>query len=197
MVPKVMQDRMINYFLKFGSLNTDERAAILENLVVEEYPKGFHLLREGEKSFVNYFVLKGCVRRYNLKDDEESTTRFYTEDSWVLPAIGQAEEGVIDYNLQCLEACMLVIASEKEGNQLIHQFPKFQEVSQRILEREILHQQKHLAQYLNSTPEQRYLQLQQDTPELIERIPLYQLSSYLGVKPESLSRIRKRIAIRG
>jgi hypothetical protein len=50
-----------------------------------------------------------------------------------------------------------------------------------------------MASYITDTPEQRYLKLLQSRPDLIQRIPQYQLASYIGVKPESLSRMRKRI----
>jgi CRP-like cAMP-binding protein len=55
-------------------------------------------------------------------------------------------------------------------------------------------EQKRIGHYLTDTPEQRYLRLLTDHPELLKRVPQYHLASYLGIQPESLSRIRKRIA---
>lgn len=64
------------------------------------------------------------------------------------------------------------------------------------MEEEFGKQMQHLATYITMTPEERYLHLQQTRPELVQRVPQYQLASYLGIQPESLSRIRKRLAVK-
>ena len=64
------------------------------------------------------------------------------------------------------------------------------------MEKIFAEQQEIAASYFTNTPKQRYLKLLETRPDLLQRIPQYQLASYLGVKPESLSRIRKRIAIK-
>ena len=61
------------------------------------------------------------------------------------------------------------------------------------MESELSKYQEMLATYKTDTPEQRYLNILKFRPELIQRVPQHQLASYIGVKPESLSRIRKRI----
>ncbi|CAM4517670.1 cyclic nucleotide-binding domain-containing protein [Corallococcus exiguus] len=65
------------------------------------------------------------------------------------------------------------------------------------MQKVLAEQQERFASYLTDTPEQRYLKLTRTRPDLLQRIPQYQLASYIGVKPESLSRIRKRIATHG
>ena len=52
------------------------------------FKKGTILLKEGQNSFDNYFVVSGCVRQYILKDGDERVTKFYTEEEWILPAVG-------------------------------------------------------------------------------------------------------------
>jgi CRP-like cAMP-binding protein len=192
-----MEEKFIAYFSSFQPLTPEEIEAITASMVIREVAKGTILLSAGQQTTDNYFVLSGCVRQYYLVNGEEKTTHFYTEETWILPAIGfPAEEGV-DYYLECAEDSFLVVGNEAKGNELLDQFPKFQALSRKILEQEIIRQQTKLAVYQNSTPEQRYLSLQQAQADLMERIPQYQLASYIGVKPESLSRIRKRLAARG
>ena len=92
-----------------------------------------------------------------------------------------------------MEDSHLVIANDEQGNDFLEEFPKFQKTSQQILEKEIVRQQNELAKYINQSPEQRYIDLQKNRPDLLSRVPQYQIASYIGIKPESLSRIRKRI----
>lgn len=191
-----MEEKLVAYFSKFKLLSELEKQIITKDIKIGKVNKGTILLKARQKSLDNYFVLKGCVRQFYLNEGEERTTNFYTEEDWILPAIDPSSNQVSDYFLECTEDCVLVIANEQEGNELIEKFPLFQELSRMVLEKEIIKQQQKMAKYFNSTPEQRYIDLQKEKPELIERIPQYQLSSYIGVKPESLSRIRKRLADR-
>ncbi len=189
-----MKEKFIDYFLKFGPLSDAEIDLITNDLRIERFDKGHQLLVAGQRAFDNYFVLSGCVRQFYLNDGDESTTQFYTEEHWILPAIAQAESEISRFYLECVEDCHLVVANENDGNEMLHDNKRFQALSQIVLEKEIVKQQQHFVAFQNYTPEQRYLNLQKNRPDLIERIPQYQLSSYLGVKPESLSRIRKRLA---
>ncbi len=189
-----MIEKLIEYFSKFRTLSKEEIETISKDIKIGEFKKGTILLREGQKPYDNFFVLKGCVRQYILKNGEERVTNFYAEEDWILPAIGQSNNPSSKFYLECVEDNLLVIANETEGNELMKTNPKFQELSQIILEKEIMKQQQHFAEFQNSSPEERYIRLQKTRPDLIDRVPQFQLSSYIGVKPESLSRIRKRIA---
>jgi len=189
-----MENKLFEYFSKFRILSKEEKEIISKDLKIVEFTKGTILLNEGQNSTDNYFVLTGCVRQYIIKDGEERVTNFYTEEDWILPAIGQESNQVSKYFLECVEDCFLVLADDNKGSELMKTNLKFQELAQLILEKEIMNQQQHFAEFQNSTPEERYLKLQKARPHLIERVPQFQLSSYIGVKPESLSRIRKRIA---
>ena len=189
-----MENKLVEYFSKFRILSKEEKEIINKDLKITKFKKGVILLREGQNSSDNYFVLSGCVRQYIIKDGDERVTNFYTEEDWILTAIGQGSNPLSKYFLECVEDCFLVIANDKEGSELMKTNMKFQELAQLILEKQIINQQQHFTEFQNSTPEERYLKLQKTRPHLIEKVPQYQLSSSIGVKPESLSRIRKRIA---
>lgn len=76
---------------------------------------------------------------------------------------------------------------------MFEKFPRFENLCLIFSEELLVKNQASFAEYRNSTPEQRYLNLLKTRPDLVQRVPLYQLASYLGIKPESLSRIRKRL----
>ena len=96
--------------------------------------------------------------------------------------------------LDCCEDCTLLIGNRHKEDDLYKRFPRLEEVSRKIMLKTFEKQQRDMAAYITDSPEQRYIRLLKTGPELIQRIPQYQLASYIGVKPESLSRIKKRIA---
>jgi len=88
----------------------------------------------------------------------------------------------------------LVAGNEQQAQEMFQLFPRFETISRAVVEAVFNQQRNLLMSYLTDSPEQRYQKLLQSRPDLFQRIPQYQLASYIGVKPESLSRIRKRLA---
>jgi CRP-like cAMP-binding protein len=192
-----MENEVLKYVSKFISLSEEETKAITEDLCIRNFKKGSILLNEGDISKEGYFILKGCIRQYSIVDGEEKTTNFFTEEQWVLSRKSYTQKIPADHYISCVEDCILVIGNiEKETKfyKKISTLPNLQSLSRLIMEKDIGEYQEMLATYITDTPEQRYLKLLKNRPELIQRVPQYQLASYIGVKPESLSRIRKRIS---
>lgn len=187
-------EKLIAYFSKFQPLAEEEKDVIRSGTEIREVKKAVVLLKEGDIPKDNYFIVEGCIRQYYLTDGEENTSNFFTEEEWILPFTGVEDNGTSRYYLECMEDSHLLIANDEAGNEFLEKFPEFLKISQQILEKEIVRQQGELAKYINQSPEQRYIDLQNNRPDLVNRVPQYQIASYIGVKPESLSRIRKRIA---
>lgn len=192
-----MKEKLTAYFEKFRPLAADEKAAILDDMVVQTFKKGTVLLHENQVSTECYFVLEGCVRQYYMVEGQEKTTGFFTEDQWVLSIESFTQKTPAGHYFICLEDSTLVIGTEKKENDLYRKFPAFETLSRMVLEKVISEQQTLLVSYVTDSPEQRYLKILKSRPQLLNRIPQYQLASYLGVTPESLSRIRKRITVNG
>ena len=85
-----------------------------------------------------------------------------------------------------------IFPNSKKAEDLYKRFPKLETVSRKVMEKVFAEQQEISGSYFTDTPEQRYLKLLKSRPELFQKMPQYQIASYVGVKPESLSRIRKR-----
>lgn len=189
-----MIHKLIEYFSAIRALSKEEIDAIIEDADVRTVKKGTLLLREGQFAQLNYFILDGLVRQYSIENGEENTSNFYSEKQWIFSFMSINEGEPSKHYLECMEDCTLVIGDENRGSTLMQRFPKFQELAMAILEKEIKSQQEGFMKFVKSTPEQRYTDMLTQRPGLPNRIPQYLLASYLGVKPESLSRIRKRIA---
>jgi CRP-like cAMP-binding protein len=98
-----------------------------------------------------------------------------------------------NHYLACVEDSTLVVWSYAAEKELFGKYPRLESGCRVSMESDFGEHQEKLAGFITKTPEQRYQDLMRDRPELLQRVPQYLLASYLGVTPESLSRIRKRI----
>lgn len=189
-----MENKFVAYFSKISPLSKEESAAIAESMQTKTFKKGDFLLREGQVAANTYFILEGCVREYLLTDGEEKTTNFFTEEKWAISLNGFTPDNPAKHNWVCVEDTTVVAGDEQQAQDIFKRFPRFETLSRTIMEAAFAEQKEALTSYYTDSPEQRYLKLLESRPGLIQRIPQYQLASYIGVKPESLSRIRKRLA---
>lgn len=188
-----MHAKLFNYFQRIMPLSSGEIEAIVETMTIKNYPKGTVLLKEGQVSAEAYFVLDGCVRQYYLVDGEEKTNNFFTEEQWVISMHSFSQHHPSNHYLDCCMDSTLVVGNREKEENLYKRFPKFETVSRKVMENVFAEQQELMSTYITDTAEQRYVKLLKSRPDLFQKIPQYQIASYVGVKPESLSRIRKRL----
>jgi CRP-like cAMP-binding protein len=182
---------------KFLSKNTpftdDLIKTIVENVDMKMFKKGTVLLREGDNVNECYLILKGCIRSYTIKDAEEITIEFYTEEQSVtLPGYGKPTPSKL--YLECVEDTVAAIGTPEKEAEMSKLFPVLKSTALTMTEEILNNNQSSVIDYKISSAEERYKKLIKERPDLIQRVPQYQLASYLGIQPESLSRIRKRIS---
>ncbi|GAB3933059.1 Crp/Fnr family transcriptional regulator [Larkinella terrae] len=187
-----MQDILFDFIAKYISLTEEEKNVLLSLDLFRSVKKGTILLKEGQKSRDEYFVLKGCLRKYYIIDGEEKTTAFFTEMDALTPHCVK-ENTPSEYFISCVENTILIVTNPDMGVEVNAKFPKFDLMCRMLAEDLLARQQINFDEFKTSSPEQRYLNLLQNRPDLIQRVPQHQLSSYLGIKPQSLSRLRARI----
>lgn len=189
----MLKDQLLQYLSGYVQISEDEASELMRHDLVKYYKKGEILLREGDYSNKSYFVLKGCIRSYYLGDGEERTTAFYVENEPVMPVCVSSGTASTSF-LACVEDSILSVSTPDMEEAFFQKFPRFERVCRIMSERMLAQKQMSYERYISSSPEQRYLFLQEERPDLLNRVPQYQLASFLGIKPESLSRIRKRLA---
>ena len=173
--------------------NQEDIEHILSLIPIMQLKKGTILLSEGEIGNACYSILKGCVRQYYLIDGNERTTFFYTEGHSIYAQASSTTQTPIKHYLCCVEDTILTMFTRENEKELFEKFPQFETLSRKGLEMELMNYQEMLASYITTSPEERYSNLLKNRPELLNRVPHHQLASFIGIKPESLSRIRKRI----
>ncbi|MGG0717490.1 Crp/Fnr family transcriptional regulator [Robertmurraya massiliosenegalensis] len=190
-----MDQRMKDFMDKNSSFSAEEMEAIIKELVIESYEKNTILLKQGEISTKCYFVLKGCVRQYfNDEDGKEVTVNFFTEEQAVVLFKSYKNKVPSEYFLACSEESMLVVGTLESEETMYRQFPVLEKLTRDMVEENFGKEQDERARSIAAAPEERYQLLLKQRPELINRVPQHQLASYLGITPESLSRIKKRIS---
>lgn len=187
-----MKNILLDFISKYISLTEDEKDAILSLDIFRSVNKGTTLLKEGQHSKESYFVLRGCIRTYYVIDGEEKTTAFYTEMDALTPhcVLSQAPS---EYFISCVEDSILTVSNSDMESEANSKFPKFEIMCRKLSEELLAKERISFDEFKTSSPEQRYLKLMEKRPDLIQRVPQHQLASYLGIKPQSLSRLRARI----
>ncbi len=174
----------------FKPLKPEDIDLIVEKTVVQEFKKGEILLREGQIPTKCYMVVEGCVREYFLKNGEEKCTAFYIESETFTP---QTRDTPSNYFWECAEDCVLTVSTNDFAEELRSLLPNLDRVFGQIAIDKITLAKREWSQFISSSPEERYLNLQKTKPQLFDRVPHHQIASYLGMQPQSLSRIRKRV----
>lgn len=187
-----VENILFDYLSKHILLTKEEKQIIKDLSLIKEYKKGTVLLKEGNLSNENYFILKGCLRSYYVIDDKEKTTEFYTELE-VLAPVCVIQNKPSEYYISCLEDTVLLVSNSQIEEEAFAKFPRFEMLCRVLSEELAAKKQVEFDNYKILSAEERYLKLLEDRLDLCQRVPQYQLASYLGITPQSLSRLRKRI----
>jgi CRP-like cAMP-binding protein len=187
-----MQELLFAFISKYITLSEEEKSAIIALDIFQTVKKGSILLKEGQYSNDGYFVLKGCLRAYYIKGGEEKTTAFYSEMEGITPPCVNTNQPS-EYFISAIEDSIITVSNPNMEAEMFEKFPKFESLCRVLSEELLAKEQVSFDDFKTSTPEQRYLKLIEKRPDLIQRVPQHQLASFIGVKPQSLSRLRARI----
>lgn len=187
-----MKNLLFDFISRYISIDESEKKALIDLDIFHSYEKGTVLLKKGQKSRKGYFVLKGCIRTFYVIDGEEKTTAFYTEMEGLTPPCVVSNEPS-EFYVSCVEDSILTVSDPNMEEEMFQKFPKFEKMCRVLSEELLARKQLDFDTFKTSSPEERYLRLLENRPDLIQRVPQYQLASFLGIKPQSLSRLRARV----
>ena len=177
---------------------TDEEIDLFMSLTHIKYvKKKEHYIMEGNICSATAFVNKGCLRRYIIDNHaKEVILNFALENYWIGDLEGLFFQKPSAYYIQALENSELYILPRDNFFRVYEEIPEFKKFHDNKVQRNHYSTLKRLSLAKSATPEEKYLLLMKEQPQLFQRIPLHYIASYLGIEPESLSRLRKRIVIK-
>ena len=191
-----MPTQLIQRLHAIHPLTAEEIQFLRTHIPVREFGKGEVLLRQGEISNAFFFVEQGCVRLYYEVGETEKTAYFYTENDFVSAYESYTKQVPSKFFLEAIEPSLVAVISQEVAGKILQTFPKFAFLARMMMEEELIACQQMISTFITLNPEERYQQFVKDHFDLSQRIPQYYLATYLGVAPETLSRIRKRLANR-
>ncbi len=183
----------INIFRQFTDFNDSELEIIMPYFEQKMFKKKSILLEIGKVSNEVFYLINGCIRLYCEKDGEELSTYFFTENMFAGSYDSFLSRKLSKVAIETLEDCEVLVLSHESLESLYQVFPKMNEFIRKAIEQRFVLLHDLFISYLLNSPEERYLTLIKDRPELLQRIPQHQIASFLGITPVSLSRIRNRV----
>jgi CRP-like cAMP-binding protein len=189
----MMHNQLIQLIKQLTELTNDEEEIIQTIFKPLQLKKGEYFLQEGQMSNKVGFLIKGLVYYYVLKKDEESITDFTKEGEFVSEYHTFIAKQKAIHSIKAIEDCEFLVINY-DGLQTFYNKVKYADrFGRKILEHRFGIVVNQLLSLYMHNPEQRYLNFMQNYADLVQRIPQYLIASYIGIKPQSLSRIRNRV----
>ena len=152
------------------------------------------ILQEGDVCRFNTFVVDGCFKMYMVDDDGKTHNLQFAIENWWIGDLGSFHSGKPSkLYIEALEPSTILQINKKDQLKLFTDYPKFNRIFRVMTENAFIGMQRRVLQNISSTAEERYLDFRDRYPQLFNRISNVQIASYLGVTPEFLSTIRKRL----
>ncbi len=189
-------ERILAFLAGFVALDDAQRAAVRAVTRIERYPRGTILLAEGAPAGESWLVIEGCVRVFRRGDGGgERTVAFHTElHPAVPPTFGTDAPSPVSF--ACLEDVVASASTPAEEARALAAHPAFESFCRVMGDVLLARMQQVHIDTVTRRPEDRYLDLVARRPDLLQRVPQYHIASFLGIQPETLSRIRRRLTRR-
>lgn len=181
----------ISPIFHFG--NEEAKAALEEMLQEKHLAKNDLLIEEGQVCRYLYFLEKGCVRGFYNIDGKDVSQWFGFENDFVTSFRSFTTREPSKEYIQVLEDSVLWSISKENLDKLLQQYPELEKLLRLIYEHYYIRLEERYSNAHFKTATERYENLAQEAPHILERIPLGYVASYLGISAETLSRIRSKM----
>lgn len=186
---------IIAYFSKLLTLDGEEIEAVKKAFIERRIKRRQFILQEGDICMLNTFIVEGCFRMYFIDENgKEHNIQFAVENWWIGDIGSFHSEEPSKLYIEAIENSVVLQIKKQDQLDLFVNYPKFNHIFRVFTEKALVAFQIRVLQNISSTAEERYLDFVKRHPYFFNRISNVQIASYLGVTPEFLSTIRKKIA---
>ena len=173
-------------------LNDQELDMIQKVCVRRRLRRNQYLLQEGDVWRYNAFITSGCLRTYSVNDKlQEYILNFAIENYWIGDRESLLNGTPSRYNIDAIEDSEVLLISKEDFAVLMKSIPQFQDLVNLIIERSFAASQDRINSSISLNAEEKYATFLIRQPKIANRVPQHMVASYLGITPETLSRIRK------
>jgi CRP-like cAMP-binding protein len=181
----------LNYLRKFVNLTDDEFArCILPVVKVRRFGKRELLTKEGEIENYFNFIVKGLVRKYYKKSNQEINTQISMEGHIILSQESFHSRMPSEYYVETIEPSVFISIQQDDLEKLYTQSKKMEHLGRLVITHTMMIKDKWQMQMVKMTPRERFLNFVMKNSDLLQRVPQKYLASYLNIKPETFSRFK-------
>ena len=190
-----MVGSLIDNLSRFIILSSEDIGIIQSLFTARKYRKRQYILQEGDISRWETYVVAGLTRTYEVDDKGmEHVMQFGPEDWWVGDLYSFLTESATRFNVDCLEDTAVLQISKPDLELLYQKVPATERYFRIIIQNAYIASINRISSSLRKTAPQRYQEFMERYPHIEQRVPNHQIASYLGITPQSLSRIRSNAA---
>ncbi|REH48782.1 CRP-like cAMP-binding protein [Tenacibaculum gallaicum] len=183
------------YLIEKGGLSETDYLQIQSFITVKNVSKSDFLLKEGDVCSHFFFVEKGLLRLYALNEEGKENILQFATENWIVSDRGSVYfQEPSTYYIDAVEETLVVMLDEDFINEVSKINVDFRRKNEQLLQKHIRQLYKRISQLLGASAKRRYLDFVQMYPDIMLRVPQWMIASYLGITPESLSRVRKSLA---
>ncbi|HEX9601816.1 MAG TPA: Crp/Fnr family transcriptional regulator [Mariniflexile sp.] len=183
------------HLIEKGGLSEQDVALIAPFIKTKTVSKNEFLLKQGAICSHFFFVEKGLLRFYTLNEDGKENILQFATENWIVSDRGSVYfQEPSTYYIDAFEDSIVIMIDENFVDQVSLVNPNYRKHNERLLQNHIRHLYKRISQLLGASARTRYLEFVKMYPDIMLRVPQWMIASYLGITPESLSRVRKALA---
>ena len=175
----------------YSPLSPDCFKELIERMEIRQVEKGSLLVKEGQYSNKSYYIVQGCARAYYVNEGRDISDWFAFEHEFISAIVSFFTDQPSLHYIEILQDSIIIEISRDTINYLSEKYHDFERLIRVVVTNTMLSQRERISSILFHTAEEKYEQMLTIRPDIVQRVPLMHIASYLGMTLETLSRIRK------